>query len=83
MSLICLPFVSMIISVIFKVVLKVAGDIESNPSHYGLLKSGYGSFSQENLSMFGETASRICACNALVSISWSLVRKYLAGLLKI
>ena len=70
MFLTCLLFVCMIISVLFKVALKVAGDIQSN-----LLKSVQGSFSQGNVGMFGEIAGRQCAYNALLSICWSLVRK--------
>ena len=75
MLLICLPFVCAIILVLFKVALKVAGDIESNTGPYDLLKSVQGNFSQGNVGMFGETAGHQCACNALFSICWSLVRK--------
>lgn len=75
MLLICLPFVCAIILVLFKVALEVAGDIESNRGPYDLLKSVQGNFSQGNLGMFGETAGHQCACNALFSICWSLVRK--------
>ena len=54
----CLPFVCMIILVLFKVVLKVAGDKESNPRLNDLLKSVQGNFSQGNVGMFRETAGR-------------------------
>ena len=75
MLLIYLPFVCVIILVLFKVAQKVARDIESNPEPYDLLKSVQGNFSQGNVDMFGETAGHQCACNALFSICRSLVRK--------
>ena len=65
----------MIILVLFKVTLKVAGGKESNPGPYDLLKSVQGSFSQGKVGMFGETAGRQCARNALFSICWSVVRE--------
>ena len=74
MFLTCLPFVCMIILVLFKVALKDPGDTESIPGTYDLLKSVQGSFNQSNIGMFGETAGHQCACNALFSICWSLVR---------
>ena len=40
----CIGFVCMIILVIFKLVLTVAGDIELNPGPYEILKSVQGSF---------------------------------------
>ena len=67
----CIGFVCMIILVIFKLVLTVAGD----PGPYEILKSVQGSFNQGNIVMFGETAGPQCACNALFSVCWSLVRK--------
>lgn len=76
MLMICLPFVFMSILVLFKeVAWKVVGDKELNPGLYDLLKSVQGSFSQGNVGTLGETARPQCACNALFSICWSLVRK--------
>ena len=75
MLLTCLAFVCTITLVIFKVVLKVAGYIESNLGPYGLLKSLQGSFSQDIIGIFEEIVAPLCACNALFSICWSLVRK--------
>ena len=43
MICICIGFVCMIILVLFKLVLTVAGDIELNPGPYEILKSVQGS----------------------------------------
>ena len=48
--------------------LKLSGDVELNPGPYELLKSVQVSFNQGNVALFGETAGRQCACNALFSI---------------
>ena len=71
----CLAFVCVIILIVLKLVLKVAGDIETNPGPYEILRSVQGSFNQGSVAMFGETAGRQCACNALFVVCWSLVRK--------
>ena len=67
--------VCMIILNSFKVeLLKIAGDVELNPGSYEVIKSVQGSFNQGNVSFFGETTGQ-CACNAMFSICWSLIRK--------
>ena len=53
--------------------LKLSGDIELNQGLYQIIRSVQGSFNQ-GIALFGETAGRQCACNALFSICWSVVR---------
>ena len=48
---------------------------ESGVSSYHVLKSVQGNFNQGNITLFGETAGRQCACNALFSVCWSVARK--------
>ena len=51
------------------------GDLETNPDLiYELLKSVHGTFHQGHV-MFVVTAGRQCACNALYSIAWSVVKR--------
>ena len=51
------------------------GDVESNPGPtYKILKTVQGSFHQAD-PRFRETAGRQCACNALYSITWSVIRR--------
>ena len=50
--------------------LKFSGDAELNPGPYEIIRSVQGSINQGNVTLFGETAGRQCACNALISISW-------------
>ena len=54
--------------------LKLSGDVELNPGPYQIIRPVQGSFNQGNVVLFGETAGRQCACNALLSICWSVVR---------
>ena len=42
---------------------------------YHMLKSVQGNFDQGNVARFGDTAGKQCACNALFSACWSVVRK--------
>ena len=83
-KIIILALVSMIILNSFKVdFFKIAGDVELNPGPYEIIKSVQGSFDQVNISLFGETNGRQCACKAMFSICWSLIRKILAGHIEI
>ena len=54
--------------------LKLSGDVELNPGPYQIIRSVQESFNQGNVALFGETGDRQCACNALFSICWSVVR---------
>ena len=45
--------------------LKLSGNVELNPGPYEVVRTVQGSFNQGNVALFGETASRQCACNAL------------------
>ena len=45
--------------------LKLSGDVELKPGPYEILRTVQGSFNQGNIALFGETAGRQCACNAL------------------
>ena len=54
--------------------LELSGDAELNPGSYQVIRSVQGSFTQGNVALIGETAGRQCACNALFSICWSVVR---------
>ena len=54
--------------------LKLTGDAELNPEPHEIIRSVQGSFKQGNVALFGQTAGRQCACNALFSICWSVVR---------
>ena len=49
---------------------KLSGDVELNPEPYEIIKSVQESFSQGNIALFGKTAGRQCACNALFSVCW-------------
>ena len=70
-----LALVCTIIMNSFKVeLLNITGDVELNPDPYEVIKSVQGSFNQGNVSFFGETTGQ-CACNAMFSICWSLIRK--------
>ena len=51
---------------------KLLGDVELNPGSNEIIKSVQGSFSQGNVVLFGETASRQGACNTLFSICLSM-----------
>ena len=42
---------------------------------YHLLKSVQGNSNQGNVALFGESAGKKCACNALFSVCWSVVGK--------
>lgn len=42
---------------------------------YEILKSVQGPFHEGNVELFGETAGRQCACNALFSLCWAFVKK--------
>ena len=42
---------------------------------YYMVKSVQGNFNQGNVALFGDTAGKQCACNALFSVCWSVVRK--------
>ena len=55
--------------------LELSGDVELNPGPFGIVRTAQGSSNQGNLALFGETAGRQCACNALLSICWSHVRE--------
>ena len=54
--------------------LKLSGDAELNPGPSEIIRSVQGSFNQGNAALFGETADRQCACNALFSNCWSVFR---------
>ena len=54
--------------------LELSGNVESNPGPYEIIRSVPGSFNQGNIALFGVTAGRQGACNALFSICWSVVR---------
>ena len=54
--------------------LKLSGDVELNPGPYEVIRSVQGSFNQGNVALFGKIAGRKCACNALFSFCWSVVR---------
>ena len=59
----------------FKLILLLAGDIESNPGpDHKIVKSVLGSFHQGH-PKFAETAGIQCACIALHSICFSIVKK--------
>ena len=45
--------------------LKLSEDVESNPGPYEIIRSIRGTFNQGNIALFGETAGKQCACNAL------------------
>ena len=45
---------------------------------YHVLKSVRDNFNQENIELFGETAGKQCACNALFSVCWLVVRRVFA-----
>ena len=45
--------------------LKLSGNVELNPGPYEVVRTVQGSFNQGNVALFGETANRQCACNAL------------------
>ena len=45
--------------------LKLSGDVEPNPGPYEIIRSVQGSFNQGSIALFGATAGRQCACNAL------------------
>ena len=45
--------------------LKLSGDIELNPGPHKIIKSVQGSFNKSDVALYGETAGRQCACNAL------------------
>ena len=54
----------------------LAGDIESNPGpSFKVLKSTFGAFNQGDTFRFGDTAGIQCACNSLVAICWSSIRR--------
>ena len=55
--------------------LKLSGDTELNPGPYEIVRTIQGSLNQGNVALFGETAGRQWACNALFSICWSVVPK--------
>ena len=42
---------------------------------YHVLKSAEGDFNQGNVALFVDTAGKKCACNALLSLCWSIVEK--------
>ena len=52
---------------------KISGDVELNSGLYEIIRSVQGSLNQGNVALFGETAGRQCACNALFSICLSVV----------
>ena len=54
--------------------LKLSGDVELTPGPYQIIRLVQGSFNQGNVALLRETAGRQCACNALFSICWSVVR---------
>ena len=51
------------------------GESNPGPTTYQILKSIQGTFHQGNVIMFGMTAGRQCACTALLSICWSVVKQ--------
>ena len=53
---------------------KLSGDVESNLGPYEIIRSIQGIFNQCNVNLSGGTVGRQCACNALFSICWSVVR---------
>ena len=53
--------------------LKLSGDVELNPGPLEMVRTVQESFNQGNVALFGETAGRQCACNALFSTCWSVV----------
>ena len=55
--------------------LKLSGDVELNPGPFEIVRTVQGSFNQGNVALFGEIAGRQCACNALFSVCWSVVRE--------
>ena len=55
--------------------LKLSGDVELNPGPFEIVRTVQGSFNQGNVALFGEIAGRQCACNALFSFCWSVVRE--------
>ena len=66
-SVTTLALVYMIILNRIKVqLLKIAEDVQLYPGPYEVIKSVQGSFNQGNVSLFGETAGRRCACNAML-----------------
>ena len=42
---------------------------------YHVLKSVQGNFNQGNVVLLRDTAGKLCSCNALLSVCWSVVRK--------
>ena len=50
--------------------LKLSGDVALNPGPYEITRSVQKTLNQGNVALFGETAGRQCACNALLSICW-------------
>ena len=42
---------------------------------YHVLKSVQGNFNQGNVALLRDTAGKLCSCNALFSVCWSVVRK--------
>ena len=42
---------------------------------YHVLKKVQGTFNQGNVALFGDTACKNCACNALFSVCYSVVTK--------
>ena len=63
------------ISFLMTMKLLVDGDVESNPGPtYNIKKLVKASFHQGNM-MFGVSAGMQCACNALISICWSKIKK--------
>ena len=55
--------------------LKLSGDVESNPGPYEIVRTVQGSFNRGNVALFGETAGRQCASNALFLVCWSIDRE--------
>ena len=51
---------------------KLSWDVEFNFEPYKIIRTVQGSFSQGNVALFGVTASRQYAYNALLSTCWSI-----------
>ena len=50
--------------------LKLSADVALNPGPYEITRSVQETLNQGFVVLFGETAGRQCACNALLSICW-------------
>ena len=54
---------------------KLSGDVELNLGLYEIVRTVEESFNQGNVAFLWGTAGTQCACNALLSIFWSVIRE--------